>query len=82
MSAEWLGQRKGRITATKMKAVSTKMDTLSRSGNASGIDSLVKTDWFRHFIAFAKPTNNKPVLIVLDGHATHTKNIEVIDLAR
>ena len=43
MSAEWLGQRKGRITATKMKVVSTKMDTLSRSGNASGIDSLVKT---------------------------------------
>ena len=43
MSAEWLEQRKGRITATKMKAVSTKMDTLSRSGNASGTDSLVKT---------------------------------------
>ena len=28
MSAEWLGQQKGRITAIKMKAVSTKMDTL------------------------------------------------------
>ena len=40
------------------------------------------TDWFCHFIAFAKPANNKPVLLVLDGHATHTKNIEVIDLAR
>ena len=40
------------------------------------------TDWFRHFIAFAKPANNKPVLLVLDGHATHTKNIDVIDLAR
>ena len=43
MCAEWLEQRKGRITATKMKAVSTKMDTLSRSGNACGTDSLVKT---------------------------------------
>ena len=43
MSAEWLEQRKGRITATKIKAVSTKMDTLSRSGNACGTDSLVKT---------------------------------------
>ena len=43
MSGEWLEQRKGRITATKMKAVSTKMDTLSRSGNACGTDSLVKT---------------------------------------
>ena len=43
MSAEWLEQRKGRITATKMKAVSTKMDTLSRSGNACGTDCLVKT---------------------------------------
>ena len=40
MSAEWPEQRKGRITA---KAVSTKMDTLSRNGNACGTDCLVKT---------------------------------------
>ena len=40
------------------------------------------TDWFRHFIAFAKPSASKPVQLVLDGHATHTKNIELIDLAR
>ena len=43
MSTEWREQRKGRITATKMKALSNKMDTLSRSGNASSTDSLVKT---------------------------------------
>ena len=34
-------QRKGRIT--KMKAVSTKIETLSRSSNACGTDCLVKT---------------------------------------
>ena len=40
------------------------------------------TDWFHHFLAFAKPTESKPVLLILDGHATHTKNIALIDLAR
>ena len=40
------------------------------------------TDWFHHFLAFAKPTKSKPVLLILDGHATHTKNIVLIDLAR
>ena len=40
------------------------------------------TIWFRHFLAYAKPTEENPVLLILDGHSTHTKNIEVIDLAR
>ena len=40
------------------------------------------TDWFRHFIACAKPTAARPVLLMLDGHSTHTKNVELIDLAR
>ena len=49
------------------------------AGRSGWMQTDLLTDWFRHFIAFAKPTNNKPVLLVLDGH---TKSSEAIDLAR
>nr|CAH7767142.1 unnamed protein product [Callosobruchus chinensis] len=50
------------------------------------ISGWVQTDiftrWFKHFIKFAKPTAADPVLLVLDGHFSHTRNIELIDLAK
>ena len=38
--------------------------------------------WFRHFIQQSGATNENSVRLVLDGHATHTQNMEVIDMAR
>lgn len=38
--------------------------------------------WFKRFITFSRATKESPVLLLLDGHATHTKNLELIDLAR
>ena len=38
--------------------------------------------WFQHFMKHCKPCKEDPVLLVLDGHATHTKNLEMVDLAR
>ena len=38
--------------------------------------------WFERFISFSKPTKEKPVLLLLDGHATHTKSLELINMAR
>lgn len=40
------------------------------------------TDWLKHFIEKTKPTKDDPVLLILDGHNSHTKNMDVIDLAR
>lgn len=40
------------------------------------------TDWFREFIAITKPTAEDPVLLILDGHYSHTRNIDVINLGR
>ena len=40
------------------------------------------TEWFKHFIDFTKPSETSPTLLILDGHYSHTKNIEVINLAR
>lgn len=40
------------------------------------------TKWFKHFLNHVKPSATSPVLLVLDGHSSHTRNIELIDLAR
>ncbi|KAK9679406.1 DDE superfamily endonuclease [Popillia japonica] len=37
--------------------------------------------WFRKFVEFSKATKYFPVLLILDDHSTHTKNLEVIDYA-
>ncbi|XP_044010232.1 tigger transposable element-derived protein 6-like [Aphidius gifuensis] len=37
--------------------------------------------WFKWFIEYTVPTIQRPVLLILDGHASHTKNIEVSRLA-
>jgi hypothetical protein len=37
---------------------------------------------FDHFLKFVKPNPEEPVLLVIDGHYTHTRNVEVIEKAR
>nr|CAD7424069.1 unnamed protein product [Timema monikensis] len=38
--------------------------------------------WLKHFIDYVKPSVEKKVLLVLDGHTTHSKNFEALQLAR
>nr|CAI5844953.1 unnamed protein product [Callosobruchus analis] len=38
--------------------------------------------WFKKFIKFSGATVDRPVLLLLDGHRTHTQNIAVIVEAR
>lgn len=38
--------------------------------------------WMQHFVNIVKPTKDDPVLLVLDGHYSHTRNLEVINYAR
>jgi len=38
--------------------------------------------WFDHFLLHAHPTAETPALLILDGHKTHTSNLEVINKAR
>ena len=46
----------------------------------------VQTDlfsrWFEHFIDKTRPSEDSPVLLILDGHFSHTRNLEVITKAR
>lgn len=40
------------------------------------------TRWFDHFLENTKPSATKPVLLVLDGHHTHTRNLDVLKRAK
>lgn len=56
--------------------------SIGRCHPSGWIQSNLFTDWFRHFISNVKPTAESPVMLILDGHNTHTKNIDIVDLAR
>ena len=38
--------------------------------------------WFTHFLRHTKPKAEDPVLLIFDGHATHTMNLALIQMAR
>ncbi|KAK6194407.1 hypothetical protein SNE40_000045 [Patella caerulea] len=38
--------------------------------------------WIKHFAQHVKPSKNNPVLLILDGHSSHTSNLEAIEFAR
>lgn len=38
--------------------------------------------WLEKFIIFTNASKDRPVLLILDGHSTHTKSIELIQMAR
>ena len=40
------------------------------------------TQRFKHFVCFMKLSKIDPVFLTLDGHYSHSRNIEVIDCAR
>lgn len=46
------------------------------------IQSNLFTEWFRHFIDKTNPSAESPILLIFDGHYSHTRNIEIIELAR
>ena len=46
------------------------------------MQSNIFVEWFKHFLSHTNPTSDRPVLLIMDGHKTHTLNLEVITLAR
>ena len=46
------------------------------------INSELFVEYLQHFIAHVKPSPESPVVLVLDGHSSRTKNLEAIELER
>ncbi|GBP33771.1 hypothetical protein EVAR_25372_1 [Eumeta japonica] len=40
------------------------------------------TDWFNHFLDKTNPTAESPMLLIFDGHYSHTHNLEILEVAR
>lgn len=53
--------------------------TVSESGY---INCELFNQWLQHFISVVKPTKEDKVLLLLDGHTTHSKNLDALILAR
>ena len=43
------------------------------------IQTDIFTKWFDHFIHFIKPSADDPVMLIVDGHDSNTKNSDVED---
>ncbi|XP_072380823.1 uncharacterized protein [Diabrotica undecimpunctata] len=46
------------------------------------IQQHIFSQWLQHFVAHVKPSREDPVLLILDGHYSHTRNIDVIEAGR
>ena len=40
------------------------------------------TKWLNRFVHFVKPSADDPVLLIVDGHYSHTINLDVVVKAR
>jgi hypothetical protein len=40
------------------------------------------TRWFQQFLGHVRPKKEDPMVLVLDGHFSHTRNIQVLDHVR
>ena len=54
------------------------------AANPSGwINEELFSKWFDHFIHWSQPKHRpQPVVLIMDGHCSHTKNLDVISKAR
>lgn len=46
------------------------------------VQSNLFTKWMIHFIEKTQPSEESPVLLILDGHSSHVRNLDVIEMAR
>ncbi|XP_037977944.1 MFS-type transporter clz9 isoform X2 [Plutella xylostella] len=85
-----VSKTKSKIIAEKGRKQRMKQELLDRAPpgttaecNAKGwMTSEVFMSWFQRFVRFCGASITNPVLLLLDGHITHTQNIEVIEYAR
>ena len=53
---------------------------IAEAHKSGWMQSDIFVKWFKHFCQCCNPTADKPVLLNLDGHKTHTQNLEFINM--
>ncbi|KAK9701606.1 DDE superfamily endonuclease [Popillia japonica] len=56
--------------------------SIGKCHSTGWIQSYLFTEWFDHFLHYAKPREDDPAVLILDGHFSHTRNLDVIKKAR
>ena len=56
--------------------------SISECHNSGWMQTNIFRIWFQHFVKVSGATTDNKVLLILDGHATHTHNLNVINMAR
>lgn len=56
--------------------------SLTEISDTGYINSDLFVKWLKHFHGVVKSSQDKPVIILLDGHSTHSKNLEALEYAR
>ena len=60
----------------------TPVGTIGGCSDSGWIETSLFLTWIKHFGKYSNASKNNQVLLILDGHKTHTKNIELIEFAR
>lgn len=71
------GERGVNMTVVCCGSASGTIVTISDTGY---INSELFVKRLKHFIHFIKPTKKNMLLLLLDGHTTHSKNLAALDL--
>ena len=56
--------------------------SIQQNCSTGWIQSSIFLTWLEHFVRHTNSSKENPSLLILNGHTTHTKNLELIDLAR
>ena len=56
--------------------------TINEVSDSGWIETELFMRYMKHFVDHVKPTQDNMALLILDGHKTHTKNLELIDYAK
>lgn len=57
--------------------------SIGRANESGWMTEELFTEWFQHFLNHIQPHNRiQPTLLLADGHVSHTRNLDVIRLAR
>jgi hypothetical protein len=55
---------------------------LLQAQSSSWINCEIFMDWFEQFVCVTKPSASDPVLLIVDGHNSYTRNLHLIVKAR
>ena len=56
--------------------------SIGRAHPSGWVQSNLFVEWLHHFVEKAHPTADSPVLLILDGHYSHVRSLDVIEIAR